>query len=103
MNKLWLNLGKSYIKIGEYQAAIEASARGMKEEPKQPDYYLLCARAYMKLEDFEQAENSCDIGIQYAQAHIGEAWAKKLRKELMAEKSHIENEYQKSKYGTFSS
>lgn len=97
--QFWINLGSSYAKIGEYQAAIDSFARAIDETPQNPDGYLSCAAAYMELEDFEEAISTCDVGIQYAQKHK----AKKLHKLLQEEKSRIEKEYQKSKYGTFSS
>ncbi len=99
----WLNLGFSYNHIGEYEAAIKAYAHGIKLAPEKADGYLSCASAYVCIEDFEQAQRTCDIGIRYAEAHMKEPWAKKLKKMLQEGRSHIDELYTKSKYGTFAS
>lgn len=99
----WLKLGLSYEKHGNYKEAIDSYVHGITLAPERSDGYLYCAKAYMDMEDFEQAFLSCDAGLCYAKEHAFEPWAKKLTKELEACKAKVSQEYAKSEYGTFSS
>ena len=99
----WLDLGFCHAKLGEYEQAIEAYCHAIELDPESADGYLSCASAYIKMQDFEQAQNTCDVGLKYAQNHLNEPWAKELQELLEEAKIQIEDLYNKSKYGTFSS
>lgn len=99
--EFWLALGYSHEKLGEYSEAIDSYMHGITLAPERADGYLSCAKAYMSMEDFEQALKSCDVGLKYAKEHTDEPWAKKLTRQLEAGKAKISQEYTKSEYGTF--
>lgn len=102
-SQFWLNNGFNHEQLGEHQAAIESYMQGITLAPERPDGYLLCAKAYMSMEDFDEALKACDVGITYAQEHTQAPWANKLIAELEAGKTQISQEFTKSEYGTFSS
>lgn len=99
----WLKLGLRHEKHGDYKEAIDSYVHGITLAPERADGYLCCAKAYMSMEDFEQALQSCDVGLRYATEHKLEPWAKTLTKQLEACKAKVNQEYTRSEYGTFSS
>lgn len=101
--RFWLKMGLDYEKHGAYQQAIDSYAHIIALAPEHFDGYLNLAHAYMGLEDYEQAIESCNLGLRYAKEHKSEPWAKKLTKELEACKIKVSQEYTQSEYGTFCS
>jgi tetratricopeptide (TPR) repeat protein len=99
----WLDLGYAYAQQDQYQAAIECYVCAMKLEPQRVDAYLACAGTYIRMQDFEQAEIACDIGLKVALPNRGEPWAEELGTLLEEAKQQIEELFNKSKYGTFTS
>ncbi len=99
--EFWLDLGYTYSMLGQYQPAIEAYAHGIELAPDRADGYLSCAGTYVRMEDFEQAQKTCDVGLTYAKGHSKES--QELKTMLEEAKRQIEDLYIKSKYGTFSS
>ena len=95
----WLNLGAHFIQIGEYQASLDYCLRGIHLAPERADGYLLCAKAYEHMEDFDQALKACDMGVDFGKAHDDAH----LVKALEEAKVHITSDFEQSKYGTFSS
>jgi len=99
----WLELAYCYTKLGKYQDAIEAYIQAIHLAPREAAGYLACSDCYILMEDFEQAEKTCDVGLALAHKHKNEPWAKKLQKALDKGKKEIEEHFSKSKYGTFTS
>ena len=95
----WLNLGAHFIQIGEYQASLDYSLRGIHRAPDKAYGYLVFAKAYSHMEDFDQALKACDIGVDFGKAHDDAH----LIKELEEAKKRITSDFEQSKYGTFSS
>jgi predicted Zn-dependent protease len=95
----WLNLGAHFIQIGEYQASLDYCLRGIHLAPEKADGYLLCAKAYEQMEDFDQALKACDMGVDFGKTHDDTH----LIKELEEAKTRITSDFEQSKYGTFSS
>ena len=101
--EFWLNVGLSHEQLGEYTEAINSYIEGITLAPERADGYLMCAKAYMSLEDFDQALKTCDVGITYAEDHRDAPWANRLKKDLEAGKTQVAKRYTQSEYGTFSS
>ncbi len=99
----WLELGNCYTKLGKFEEAIEAFIQAIELAPKKAEGYLACAKCYMLTEDFEQAIKTCDVGLNFAQKHKAESWAKGLHARLVLGKQQIDELYAESQYGTFTS
>lgn len=102
-DEFWLNLGYAYSQLGEYSAAIEAYLRAIDIDPKNASSYLTCVATFVRMQDFEQALKVIDMGLDLALSHPHDPWSEELKSQLEESRREIEQLYNRSKYGTFSS
>ncbi len=87
--EFWLNYGYAALQLGEHMLAIEAYGRAFDLDPNKADAYLAAASVYLRLQDFQHANEVCDLGLTHALTHRGEPWAEELGSMLEEGKRQI--------------
>jgi tetratricopeptide (TPR) repeat protein len=92
IGRFWLGLSYCYLKCHEYKAAELACARALDLDPDNPDVYLVYAHLFKVDQNYDKANQVCELGAFHAAEHQGEPWAQKLADAMEEAKQQIAEE-----------
>ena len=88
-DKFWVRIGKMFQSEGEHNFALEAFGLAVLYEPGSPTPHMAAADSYIKLNRYDLAEKSNDLGLDCC---VGNTKYASQRKEMLRLKLKIEKE-----------
>lgn len=89
VSECWLGLGLAYGQCKETEGAIQSYLRAIALSPHKADGYVAFARLFTAMDDLQNAQKVCEIGMSFVKEHEKQPWAQELGRALKETKQEF--------------